>query len=151
MTLGKRHPTNINKAVAVGIFQATKSLKETSYRTGYSRSSIKQWLKKLEENGSLDRRLGSGRPRKTTCREDRRIAICTKKDRSATGESIKQDLQLYNVCERTIRRRIASETGFHSYWKTGKPYISKKQIEEITMGSRTSRVDNPSMEADFMV
>jgi len=49
-----------------------------------------------------------------------------KKNPRITGNEIKEILEITDIPERTIRRRIRSDSEFASYWKTKKPYISKK-------------------------
>jgi len=49
-----------------------------------------------------------------------------KKNPRITGNEIKEILGITDIPERTIRRRIRSDSEFASYWKTKKPYISKK-------------------------
>jgi hypothetical protein len=49
-----------------------------------------------------------------------------KKNPRITGNEIKEILGITDIPERTIRRRIRPDSEFASYWKTKKPYISKK-------------------------
>lgn len=110
----------------MGLYQALKSFNAVKKETGYDRKTIREWVQRYNSTGGVERKAGSGRRRKTTAREDRAIAIKTKRNRMATGQEVKDELQLDNLSETTIRRRMASETGFESYWQTKKPFISEQ-------------------------
>lgn len=43
-------------------------------------TTVKDWIRKYKTTGSFDRSVGSGRPRCTTERTDRRMVIDTKKN-----------------------------------------------------------------------
>ena len=78
------------------------------------------------KRGSLDRKVGCGRPRKTTARDDKMIIRQVKKDRECTSIDIKRELGLDHVSDKLIRRRIAECSEFKSYWKTRKFFVSEK-------------------------
>ena len=93
---------------------------------GTPKNTVNRLKRKFEESGSLVRTPGSGRPRKTTERQDRMIVRAIKINHDITGEEIKEIVGLEDVSERTIRRRISELSDFKSYWKTKKPYISER-------------------------
>jgi len=103
-----------------------KSYNAVRKETGYDRKTIRNAVNRFKNTGGQERKVGSGRRRKTTAREDRAIAIKTKRNRLTTGKEIKEELQLENISERTVRRRMSTETGFASYWQTKKPFISEQ-------------------------
>ncbi len=57
-----------------GWFEQGVSVTEITKRTDRVKSTISMLLKDVKENGSSERKKGSGRKRKTTKREDRAIA-----------------------------------------------------------------------------
>lgn len=97
-----------------------------------SRSAIFKVLRKYKLDKVLGRADGSGRKRKTTAQQDRRIMREVRKDRKVTGEEIRASLGL-NVSDKTIRRRISESGEFKSYWATKKPFINevnrKKRVD----------------------
>lgn len=114
------------KAEIVGMFHGGSTVKDIACYMQCHISSIYRVVKKtLGENPFL-RKPGSGRPRKTSQRDVTRIIREVKKNPSITGHEIKANLLLNNISERTVRRRIASDSEFASYWKTKKPYISPR-------------------------
>jgi transposase len=94
-----------------------------------SRNAIYDVLKKYDLDETLGRRPGSGRKRKTTKKQDRRILREVRKDRKTTGEEIRAALQL-PISDRTIRRRITETKIFRSYWATKKPFINESNRQK---------------------
>ena len=90
--------------------------------------TIGRILKKFNTLCLIDRKPGSGRPRKTTTTEDRRIVREVKKNPFVTSTEINNDLQS-PVSARTIRRRITESGEFKSYWAARKPFISEGNIK----------------------
>jgi DDE superfamily endonuclease/Transposase len=82
---------------------------------------------------SLDCRVGSGRPRKTTEVEDKKIIRYVRHNRFADSNDIREGLWLKLPSTRTIRRRITETGEFISYWVAKKPNINennrKKRVE----------------------
>jgi len=87
---------------------------------------VRVLCKKFEAGESLERKKKSGRPRKTTDRDNRKIVLEVKRNRKITGNEIKVNLGLENVSERTIRRRITESGEFASYWAVRKNFINEK-------------------------
>lgn len=112
------------KGRVIGLFEALKTYSAVERETGYSRQTIRRAVSRYKLGEGFGRKVGSGRKRKTTKFEDREIAIKTKRNRLSTGKEVQDELQLTGISERTVRRRMASETGFDSYWQTKKPFIS---------------------------
>ena len=86
-------------------------------------TTISRLFQRYEKTGTHQRKSGSGRPRKTTPREDRRIVREAQSNRRASSRSLKQSLSL-DVSPKTIRNRL-HEVGIRSYWTTKKPFISE--------------------------
>lgn len=83
--------------------------------------------KKYTASGDIARKAGSGRPKKTTRREDRRIIRAVLANREITADQIREDLGLQHLSDATIYRRIVKLTGMKSYWKLLKPFMNDKQ------------------------
>ncbi|MDP3792933.1 MAG: transposase [bacterium] len=87
--------------------------------------TVKRLKKKFVQYGSVDRRPGSGRPRKTSDREDRMICRQVKNDRFVSSIKILQNHKQLNISESTVQRRIFESLGMTSRWSAMKPYISE--------------------------
>lgn len=85
-----------------------KSIREIAKTLGVAKSTIWSILKKVEHTGDLMNNHRSGRPRKTTEGEDRRILSLVKKNPFTTVGQIKSTLQEVgvSVSESTIKRRL---------------------------------------------
>lgn len=85
-----------------------KSIREIAKTLGVAKSTIWSILKKVEHTGDLMNNHRSGRPRKTTEGEDRRILSLVKKNPFTTVGQIKNTLQEVgvSVSESTIKRRL---------------------------------------------
>lgn len=94
-------------------------------RVGMTKSKVHRlYMKYLLEGKTTTRRIGSGRPRLTTRREDAMIVREVKKDRFITSNEVKENLPQLRVGTRTIQRRITESNIFKSYFATKKPFIS---------------------------
>ena len=119
----RKHITDVEKGIAIGMHEMGSSLNSIAKRLRRDKKTIRELLRKYNTTQDVSRRPGSGRPRKTSERDDRRIARETKRDHFITLANIGSNLQL-NVSVWTISRRL-HKAGFHSYWAVKKPYISE--------------------------
>lgn len=92
-----------------------------------SKSVASLIMAKDKSGAGQARATGSGRPKKTTPREDKMIVRMVMKDRDTTAEQIKKDLRLEHISDSTIYRRIEALTQMKSYWKLLRPYINDFQ------------------------
>lgn len=85
-----------------------KSIREIAKTLGVAKSTIWSILKKAEHTGDLMNNHRSGRPRKTTEGDDRRIISLVKKNPFTTVGQIKNTLEEVgvSVSESTIKRRL---------------------------------------------
>ena len=65
-----------------------------------------------------------------------------KKNRDITGGELKRALDLTDVSEKTVRRRLTESGEFKSYWKVKKPFISEKN-RKIRVKWCEDRIDWP--------
>lgn len=114
------------KGQIIGLLQAGITGAAVGTQCNTSKSAVSRLKRKYDETGSTDRLAGSGRPRKTTARQDRAIVREARIHHEITGGEVKENLSLNDVSERTVRRRISECSDLKSYWKTKKPFISEK-------------------------
>ena len=89
-----------------------------------SEKSIRDLKRKFIAYQTVERAPGSGRPRKLSPRSVRHIVNNVKGDRDITAKQIRDELQLNDVSDDTIRRTIREVLGFKSYFKITKPFVS---------------------------
>jgi len=121
----KRDQKMFIKGQIIGLHQNGVKVRCIEEITGQKNRMIRYVIKKFEDTGSVEREEGSGRPRKTSIQTDRRIVRMVVQDRFATARTIKQDLGLTNITEKTICNRITELTGYKSHWSARKPFINE--------------------------
>ncbi|RXN05549.1 testis-expressed sequence 2 -like protein [Labeo rohita] len=92
------------------------------------KSTIYRIIKNFKERGSIPVKKASGRPRKSSKRQDRLLKRIQLRDRSATSAELAQEWQQAGVSAsaRTVRRRVL-EDGLVSRRAAKKPLLSKKK------------------------
>jgi transposase len=90
------------------------------------RRTIARNFKKIMATKSYANAPVSGRPRKTSKREDKSIVREVQRDRYITADDIRKNQGLERISQWTVRRRIVEGSDFKSYWQKKKPYVSKK-------------------------
>ncbi|RXN38373.1 testis-expressed sequence 2 -like protein [Labeo rohita] len=95
------------------------------------KSTIYRIIKNFKERGSILVKKASGRPRKSSKRQDRLLKRIQLRDRSATSAELAQEWQQAGVSAsaRTVRRRLL-EDGLVSRRAAKKPLLSKKNIRD---------------------
>ena len=68
-------------------------------------SAIGKFLQKHDKNAIIRRTKGSGRKRKSTPREDRKIIRFVNRNREISENDIKKELNL-TICKQTIRNGL---------------------------------------------
>ena len=101
------------------------TLRDIASRFGLSKSSVDNICKKFQRSGSVSRKEGSGRPRKTSHRDDLYLISLIKRDPNVTSKDLKQYSGLPIYCS-TIRRRISEKSDYGSHFQISKPFISAK-------------------------
>lgn len=91
-----------------------------------SPTTVSKVLTRFIQTNSIERKVGSGRKRKTDARTDRFIVEQVKRNRFITCNEIKALGSLQQLSNTTISRRIVEFGGFFSYWAANKPFISDK-------------------------
>lgn len=91
---------------------------------GVHNSVIDRLLQHLQATGMVDERLWSGRPRKTTYREDRLISWCNRRNSFATTASIHDELNFGgHVSVRTVNIQL-NEQCQHTRQLINRPQLS---------------------------
>ncbi|XP_055922793.1 uncharacterized protein LOC129953576 [Eupeodes corollae] len=98
-------------------------------------STISRIISRYREQGDINRKVGSGRPRKTTSRLDREIIRQVKVNPFKTAVEVTQDINEHfdvNVGVHTVRRRLV-ESKLYARRPAKIPYISsinrKKRLD----------------------
>lgn len=99
------------------------SNRKIGHKYGVSEAAVRKIWKKFQELGTVADKIGRGRKRKTSIKEDRRIIRETKKNSTITSRVIRENLQL-NISERTVRRRLR-EAGLRNNFALRRPLIRK--------------------------
>jgi len=123
---GSVHSTKEIHDVFKGMHSSGMSQRAIAKKLGVPRSTIQDWIHKLDRTGTTDRVSGSGRPRVTSSTDDQHIILEVKRNRLITTDEIQSNLPTLKCCKETIRNRIKESGEFNSYWQINKPFISEK-------------------------
>lgn len=99
---------DFDKGRIIALYEDGYSISAISRALGYSKSTVHLWVKRMGDEGHVNCRRRSGRPRSTTEVEDQSILRCCDEDPFRTSTEIKNILKL-NVSRSTIRRRLNKE------------------------------------------
>jgi transposase len=102
-----------------------------NYREIVERYDFSKWKimkKKFKTQGNLERKPGSGRPRKTSAHTDRQIYRIARSDPDKSCRAIKEELNL-GVTSRTVSNRLR-DRGLLSFYKLKKPLLRKANIKK---------------------
>lgn len=107
---------------AIGMWEAGLRERDIANRLSLSRATVGFWIRKFKKHGSLDRLSGSGRPRATSFRADRRLGRLCKEHRFATSSQL-QSWWSESVTKQTVRNRL-HKLGFKSFRPVVCPLLS---------------------------
>lgn len=99
------------------------SLRKIALDFNISAEGVRKIVHRLQQNGTAENQPKSGRPRKTTRKQDRVIVREVKKNFFVSTKQLKSDLNL-PIQETQIRARI-KEAGFAGRISRKRPFISK--------------------------
>ena len=123
---GCRHLDEVRKAAVVASYEAGMSYEDIRVKFDVPRRTVYRWVKRKEDEDTLERREGSGRRRKTSATEDRHIVLSVLRDRDTTAQDVAALFGDRKVSSRLICRRIRELTDLKSHWKVKKPFISAR-------------------------
>ncbi|KAK7113855.1 hypothetical protein V1264_000017 [Littorina saxatilis] len=146
----RRKVTTFNKARAIAWLQDSVSKREVGRRLGVSHSVVVRLHQKFQATNSVLERPRSGRPKKTTQREDsgfiRRQAL---QQRGTTANIIRGQRRVAtntNVSTKTIRKRL-HEVGLRSRRQSSCTATTDSSSSPGSFGvlSQPCQVDTPAM------
>lgn len=123
----KEYPVAFRESV-VDALRKGRSQAQTARDFNISRQLVSLWNRKYKINLHVENKPRSGRPRKTTAKQDRLIIRKSKADPKLTSMAIHTDLKENHgiqVHVSTVKRRLA-EAGLHGRRPSKKPLISAK-------------------------
>jgi len=127
-----KKPSDINKAKVIAYWEDGKSYRKISEILTIPTSTIQGVIDVYQNTGNVTRRVGSGRKRKTTKREDKLIVNISKKDpflpATTISENVANDYAI-DVSHDTVNRRL-KEVGLDAHPARKKPFISKTNVQK---------------------
>jgi IS30 family transposase len=101
--------TEAQKASIITSHSYGTSSRQIALQLKRHHSTIDLVIDKYQATQSVERIVGSGRPRKTTKKEDRRIVRSVANNRRISSPQILEENGITNISDRTARRRIKEE------------------------------------------
>ena len=101
------------------------TFKDISKRYEISMMGAKKICDKQKIYGTVNNLIKSGRPRKSSLRDNKMIIREVKKNPAISARAVKENLNLAHVHERTVRRRL-NENGLNNYIAKNKPFINAR-------------------------
>ncbi|XP_072389674.1 uncharacterized protein [Diabrotica undecimpunctata] len=121
-----------------------KSSREIAFAVNCNQSAVIRVIKKYAEQGKIDDRPRSGRPKKTSVRDDAAFRRTSLADRSLNSTQLTKlwsEFTGVSVCTSTVRKRLLS-FGLRGCKARKKPLLSRKaKIAPFEMGQGTSNID----------
>ena len=109
----------------------TRSTAEVADTSNVSQRQVQRIRKRYEETGDVFDKPRSGRPRKTTAREDRLLARKSKASPFSTAAELHETWSPeVPVSTRTVCR-ILSRNGLHGWISAQKPALNKRQLKTV--------------------
>ncbi len=84
----RRHFNEKERAAIVALTEAGQSIRQIANVVDCSKATVSLWQKRYELSGDVERQVGSGRPRKTTAAEDRRLVAVVRANPITTAQEI---------------------------------------------------------------
>ena len=127
--MAKRQPLDYSVKQAIVKLQKEKhTIKEISEKVKHSKSVVGRIVKSYNDTGKIASAFKTGRPRKTSAREDRIMQRMSLKDRFKSCTEIKRVMNstsCVNVSRQTVSRRL-QEIGLFNRMPRQKPLVSSK-------------------------
>ena len=123
--LGKKHLTEFMKGQILQAHRLGSSGRSIAKELMVSKSSVCDFLRRYRATGIITRKEGSGRSKKLSERQRRRIIREVRMNRFISAFDIRETLGIRSCYDRTIRAAIKDSGGFKSYWAAKTPFISE--------------------------
>ena len=104
-----RHPTEETLSRGIGMLQGGLTQRAVAINLGISKGAVSRAWIKFRNTGTIDRKVGSGRPRKTTPAQDHFLQMNALRNRTVTAPALNRDLQNatgVTVSNETVRKRL---------------------------------------------
>jgi IS30 family transposase len=101
--------TEAQKASIVTSHSYRTSPRQIALQLKQSSKTIDGVIDSYQATQSVERIVGSGKPRKNTKQEDRRIVRSVANNRRISSRQILEENGITNICDRTARRRIKED------------------------------------------
>jgi transposase len=109
-----------------------------SHEIGVSKNAVSKFYKRYDQNQTLARKSGSGRKRKTTSAQDRRLLASANADRFATCAEIAKIVSQMRgppISPRTVNRRLL-QAGLKCCKPVCRPLLTNKMMEKRLLFAR---------------
>ena len=97
------------KEKIIALANEGQSVRAIEAVTGVAKSTVSDCIRTFKSRKTFVHKSRSGRPRKTTAREDQEIILAVKRNRFVTSKAIKEEIPTLKVSIRTIRKRIRED------------------------------------------
>ncbi|KAF6201614.1 hypothetical protein GE061_004006 [Apolygus lucorum] len=114
------------KRQIIGLWKAKKTYREIAEALGVSKTCVEHSVNAFKETGTISEKPRSGRPRKTTERDDRAVVNLSKINRRASLPEIASEMEGFHgvsVSVSTVSRRLR-EVGMESRVALQKPLLN---------------------------
>ena len=108
----------------IGAYMACHSIRQVARLLHLSSSTVWRWVNRNFETGTVSRKHGSGRPKKTDVRSDRRLHRLARLNPFCTIRDLHRDWG-EGVSIWTMKRRL-KEFGLHKYRVLRVPLLTKR-------------------------
>lgn len=124
-------PGPVSEAIrwqAVGLSRAGATAGDIALQLGIARITVHRILRRYRNTNNVTPDKSTGRPRKTTAREDRLLLNMVRRDRTRSARALSQDWQqtLNRPISRETTNRRMLERGYKAYRPVKKPKLSAR-------------------------
>ncbi|ETN97406.1 hypothetical protein RFI_40123 [Reticulomyxa filosa] len=138
-----KHLTPFELGKIVAYKECGLSIAEIARRMSRCKATISYALQRIESRGTHERKVGSGRPKKTTNREDRRIVRTARRLRFSSANAIRR-AAAPQISTTTLIRRLRAK-GIRSRIAAKKVLIKKDQMKKRVKWAKEHKDWSPEM------
>jgi transposase len=125
--LGQRNPNHqlnsVQRGAVIAIYDETGSATATGRILHLNEGTVRSIVNRATKNGDIDVKKRSGRPRKTSERDDRMLLRAARSNRRQTLSELNADILNNAVSNRTIKRRL-HDAGFKKWRAKKRPALT---------------------------
>lgn len=123
---------------AIGIKRVGGSYSAITKLTKIPKSTVANAWARYEKTGQVRPTIRTGRPKKTTARDDRQLLISSRRERGVPYEQLRQNFAV-QISARTIRRRLDA-FGVHKHITAERPKPTPYRSSTMARFSGASRL-----------